>query len=56
MQYVPELTWLLFLRILDLRRIREADTAEVLRNTFIPSFAGSYRWGDIAESVCGEEI
>jgi type I restriction enzyme M protein len=48
MQYVPELTWLLFLRILDLRETREAETAEVLGNTFIPSLASPYRWSDWA--------
>jgi type I restriction enzyme M protein len=44
MQYVPELTWLLFLRILDLREKREEETAEVLGNTFTPSLANPYRW------------
>ncbi|GMO25615.1 MAG: N-6 DNA methylase [Termitinemataceae bacterium] len=46
MQYVPELTWLLFLRILDLREIEEQETAEVLGNTFIPSLKSPYRWSD----------
>jgi len=48
MQYVPELTWLLFLRILDLREENEAETAAVLGNTFMPSLAAPYRWRDWA--------
>ena len=48
MQYVPELTWLLFLRILDVREQCEAETAQVLGNTFIPSLSAPYRWSDWA--------
>jgi len=48
MQYVPELTWLLFLRILDVRELREAETAAALGNTFIPSLTAPYRWSDWA--------
>jgi type I restriction enzyme M protein len=46
MQYVPELTWLLFLRILDLREKEEEETAEVLGNDFTPSLKSPYRWSD----------
>ncbi|GMO32852.1 MAG: N-6 DNA methylase [Termitinemataceae bacterium] len=48
MQYVPELTWLLFLRILDLREKNEAKTAQVLGNTFVPSLTSPYCWSDWA--------
>jgi len=48
MQYVPELTWLLFLRILDVRELREAETAAALGNTFMPSLTAPYRWSDWA--------
>jgi type I restriction enzyme M protein len=48
MQYVPELTWLLFLRILDMREQKEEKTAEVLGNPFIPSLSKPYRWRDWA--------
>jgi type I restriction enzyme M protein len=48
MQYVPELTWLLFLRILDLREQREAEYAEIQGTTFIPSLASPFRWSDWA--------
>jgi type I restriction enzyme M protein len=48
MQYVPELTWLLFLRILDVREETEASIAAALGNTFIPSLVEPYRWRDWA--------
>lgn len=48
MQYVPELTWLLFLRILDIREEDEADKAEILGNTYNYSFEEPYRWRDWA--------
>ena len=48
MQYVPELTWLLFLRILDIREKQEAETASVLGYTFISSLSEPYRWNDWA--------
>lgn len=48
MQYVPELTWMLFLRILDVREEYEAETAAVLGNTFVPSLSEPYRWRDWA--------
>jgi type I restriction enzyme M protein len=48
MQYVPELTWLLFLRILDAQEKKEAETAEVLGNTFMPSLKTPYRWSEWA--------
>jgi len=37
LQYVPELTWLLFLRILDEREQQEAEQAEAVGAEFIPS-------------------
>lgn len=48
MEYVPELTWLLFLRILDEREIYEAEEATAVGATFIPSLAVPYRWQDWA--------
>ena len=51
MQYVPELTWLLFLRILDVREKHEAETAAVLGNTYTPSLAAPYRWSDWENKV-----
>lgn len=48
MQYVPELTWILFLRILDEREMREAEEAEAVGASFAPSLAAPYRWRDWA--------
>ncbi|MDR2124420.1 MAG: N-6 DNA methylase [Desulfovibrio sp.] len=49
MQYVPELTWILFLRILDAREESEAGIAAALDNTFVPSLSAPYRWKDWAK-------
>src|SRR5687767_4536472 len=48
MQYVPELTWILFLRILDEREQREAVEAQMFGREFIPSMAEPFRWHDWA--------
>ncbi|NOX56686.1 MAG: N-6 DNA methylase, partial [Planctomycetes bacterium] len=48
LQYVPELTWILFLRILDEREQREADEAEAVGVPYSPSLAPPYRWRDWA--------
>jgi len=48
LQYVPELTWLLFLRILDEREDREAEEASAVGAEFTPSLKKPYRWKDWA--------
>ena len=48
MQYVPELTWILFLRILDEREIREQEEAEALGLSFRTSLEAPYRWREWA--------
>ncbi|MCL4202998.1 MAG: type I restriction-modification system subunit M [Pirellulaceae bacterium] len=48
MQYVPELTWILFLRILDERETLEFEEAEALGIDFTPSLESPYRWQDWA--------
>jgi type I restriction enzyme M protein len=48
LQYVPELTWILFLRILDEREQREIEEAEAVGADFTPSLKSSYRWQDWA--------
>ncbi|MGI8639485.1 MAG: N-6 DNA methylase [Pyrinomonadaceae bacterium] len=48
MQYVPELTWILFLRILDEREQKEAEEAQMFGRSFEPSLAEPYRWHDWA--------
>ena len=48
MQYVPELTWILFLRILDEKEHREGQEAEALGVPFRPSLETPFRWRDWA--------
>lgn len=48
LQYVPELTWILFLRILDAQESKEREEAEVLGVPFVPALASPYRWQDWA--------
>ena len=48
LQYVPELTWMLFLRILDEREEREAEQARAVGADFRPSLEYPYRWRDWA--------
>src|SRR5438034_9731910 len=48
MKYVPELTWILFLRILDERESLEAEEATALGLSFTPSLQAPYRWRDWA--------
>ncbi|HLB50364.1 MAG TPA: type I restriction-modification system subunit M N-terminal domain-containing protein [Anaerolineales bacterium] len=48
LQYVPELTWILFLRILDESEAHESEAAEAVGADFTPSLAASYRWQDWA--------
>ena len=48
LQYVPELTWILFLRILDERETREAEAAEAVGAEYLPSLEAPYRWQDWA--------
>src|SRR5438876_751515 len=49
LQYVPELTWILFLRILDEREQREAEETEAVGAEFTPSLEPPYRWRDWAD-------
>src|SRR5437868_12889473 len=48
LQYVPELTWILFLRILDERETCEAEEAEAVGADFNPSLIAPFRWQDWA--------
>jgi len=48
LQYVPELTWILFLRILDEREMQEAEDAAAVGQPYTPSLAPPYRWQDWA--------
>src|SRR2546422_11673727 len=44
LQYVPELTWILFLRILEEREQREAEETEAVGGEFRPSLEPPCRW------------
>jgi type I restriction enzyme M protein len=48
LQYVPELTWILFLRILDEQEAREAEEAKAVDAEFKPSLKKPFRWRDWA--------
>ncbi|OQA91972.1 MAG: putative type I restriction enzymeP M protein [Elusimicrobia bacterium ADurb.Bin231] len=48
MQYVPELTWMLFLRILDEREQKAEEQSKAVGSEFIPSLKFPYRWRDWA--------
>jgi len=48
LQYVPELSWMLFLRILDEREQLEAEESDVVGAAFAPSIEAPFRWRDWA--------
>ena len=48
LQYVPELTWILFLRILDEQEAKDAERAEAVGAELMPSLEVPYRWQDWA--------
>lgn len=48
LQYVPELTWILFLRILDAQELRDQENAEAVGASFTPALRAPYRWQDWA--------
>src|SRR5687768_12028747 len=48
LQYVPELTWILFLRILDDREAKAREEAEAVGASFTPALQSPYRGQDWA--------
>src|SRR5881398_3721701 len=48
LQYVPELTWILFLRILDEQERRDREAAEAVGESFTPALRSPFRWQDWA--------
>lgn len=48
LQYVPELTWIFFLRLLDEKENQEEQEADALGIVFRPSIEPPYRWRDWA--------
>lgn len=55
MNYVPELTWILFLRILDAQEKREKEEADALGSSFFPAIQSPYRWQDWAAPYSEKE-
>ncbi len=48
LQYVPELTWILFLRILDAQEKRDREAADAVGESFAPALTSPFRWQDWA--------
>jgi type I restriction enzyme M protein len=48
LQYVPELTWILFLRILDAQEEKQREAAEAVGKPFAPALKTPFRWQDWA--------
>lgn len=48
LQYVPELTWILFLRVLDEKEQEAADEAAAVGASYTASLSAPYRWRDWA--------
>jgi type I restriction enzyme M protein len=48
LQYVPELTWILFLRILDAQEARDQEAAEAVGASYSRALKAPYRWQDWA--------
>ena len=48
LQYVPELTWILFLRILDEQEAKDVERAEAVGAELMQSLEAPYRWQDWA--------
>ncbi len=51
LQYVPELTWILFLRILDETEDREEREADAVGASYTSSLKKPYRWKDWAAPI-----
>lgn len=51
LQYVPELTWILFLRILDETEDREEQEADAVGASYQASLKKPYRWKDWAAPI-----
>ncbi len=48
LQYVPELTWILFLRILDAQEEKQREAAKAVGKAFTSAFKSPFRWQDWA--------
>jgi len=48
LQYVPELTWILFLRILDAQEEKDREASKAVGGNFRPALTSPFRWQDWA--------
>jgi type I restriction enzyme M protein len=48
MEYIPELTWMMFMRLLDEKECRQHEEAEMVGEDFEESLGFPYRWRDYA--------
>ena len=48
LQYVPELTWILFLRILDAQDKKDREASEAVGGSYSSALAAPFRWQDWA--------
>lgn len=55
MNYIPELSWILFLRILDELELLEEKKAGIIGVPFTPSLQSPYRWRDWASTPPDED-
>ena len=55
LQYVPELTWILFLRILDETEDREEQEADAVGSSYNSSLKKPFRWKDWAAPLEGRD-
>jgi type I restriction enzyme M protein len=56
LQYVPELTWILFLRILDETEDREEQESDAVGASYTSSLRRPYRWKDWAAPLDGPGV
>ena len=56
LQYIPELTWILFLRILDEREVLEEAEAKAIGIPFTPSLEAPYRWRGLGRAEGGQAV
>jgi type I restriction enzyme M protein len=54
LRYVPELTWILFLRVLDEQEAQEREEAEALGLPYTPTLEAPWRWQDWAAPPADE--
>ncbi|WP_265500753.1 type I restriction-modification system subunit M N-terminal domain-containing protein [Paracoccus beibuensis] len=54
LQYVPELTWILFLRLLDAQEARDQEEADAVGVGFSHALRAPYRWQDWAAPYSGK--